>query len=179
MQRSLSALLTATLAIPVVGFTNAYLGAEPQPAPPAWQALAQAPEEILWQEEGWGPQSDLWLQDLDLTPAQRAQIQVLQADAQPNLEALAERLQTEREAMQSLMAGGEAAPEDLRVQYQVLQDLRQALSANRFEVLLAIREVLTPEQQSLLANRLENDHRSGKHDQHLDFQNHPGELRPN
>ncbi|NJN20662.1 MAG: Spy/CpxP family protein refolding chaperone [Leptolyngbya sp. RL_3_1] len=154
MHRSWSALLTAILAIPVVGFTNAYLSAEHPPSSvPPWPIVASASEQDgLWPEAH--QRSDRWLEPLDLTPEQRDQIQTLQDHAQPDLNALDERLQTERAVMQALMVQGDAAAEDLRVQHHVLQDLRQAMSAHRLEVLLAIRELLTPQQRTLLAAEL-------------------------
>ncbi len=156
MQRSLSALLTATLAIPVVGFTNAHLGAQSPPAPmSAWHTLA--PEQSgLWQGDDHHPGADFGFHDLDLTPAQRAQIQALQRRAHPDLAALTTRLQTEQEGMQTLIAREATQPADLRVQHQILEDLRQTVSARRFELLLAMREVLTPAQRLRLAAQLDH-----------------------
>jgi protein CpxP len=156
MHRSWSALLTATLAIPVVGFTHAYLSAAPPPSPPnPWSISTQSTEQGgLWQGDA-RHQSDRWLAALNLTPDQQRQIRALQDSAQPAWVAQTEQLQTEQAVMQALMARGDASAEDLRSQHQVLQTLRQAMSANRLEVLLAIREQLTPQQRALLAAQLE------------------------
>jgi protein CpxP len=181
MHRSWSALLTATLAIPVVGFTHAYLSAAQPPQPP-WPISAQSTEQGgLWQGDARHP-SDRWLAGLNLTPEQQRQIQALQDRAQPDWVTQAKQLQTEQAVMQALMARGDASAEDLRSQHQVLQTLRQAMSAHRLEVLLAIRERLTPQQRTLLAAQLEAaqveiaqlaEHHRGKH---RDRQDLPTEI---
>lgn len=183
MQRSLSALLTATLAIPVVGyFTHAQLSAESQPRStpplqtPPLQITLQKPDSGHFGTENDRSQGrDLWLQSLDLTPAQHAQIQALQANAQPDLTALTERLSTEQNTLEALISSDRASAEALRVQYQVLQELHQAVAANRFEVLLAMREVLTPEQRTLLTTQIEPNLEHSRHA----LPDRPAMLHPN
>ncbi|MEI2418634.1 hypothetical protein V6O07_00005, partial [Arthrospira platensis SPKY2] len=47
-----------------------------------------------------------------------------------------------------------ASPEQLRQQRQRIQELSRALSDQRFETMLEMREVLTPEQRSQLQERM-------------------------
>lgn len=179
MQRSLSALLTAILTIPVVGYlTHAQLSAESQPpsAPPLQIRLQKPDSGRLGAENDRNQGRDRWLQSLDLTPAQHAQIEALQANAQSDLTALTERLSTEQNTMEALITSNRASAEELRVQYQVLQELHQTVAANQFEVLLAMREVLTPEQRTLLATQIEPNLNHGRH---RALPDRPVIIRPN
>ena len=63
-------------------------------------------------------------------------------------------MQTNRQEMQSLLASN-ADPEQLRANHQAGQNLRQELDTNRFETLLEIREVLTLEQRTQMAQLME------------------------
>ena len=76
--------------------------------------------------------------------------QLIKEQSETENQALFEQLQTNRQEMQSLLAS-DADPEQLRANHQVGQNLRQELDNNRFETLLEIREVLTPEQRTQMA----------------------------
>lgn len=98
------------------------------------------------------------LQQLDLTPEQLQQIEVIQEQSKNQSQALRQQMQTQRDEMRSLLAS-DATPEQLQQQHQQAQNLHQQLGDNRFETLLQVREVLTPEQRTqmaeLMAQRLE------------------------
>ena len=93
---------------------------------------------------------DKLVQQLDLTSEQSEQIEAIKEHSETENQALFEQLQTNRQQMQSFLAS-DADPEQLRANHQVGQNLRQELDNNRFETLLEIREVLTPEQRTQMA----------------------------
>ena len=97
---------------------------------------------------------DRLVQQLDLTSEQSEQIEAIKEQSETENQALFEQLQTNRQQMQSLLAGN-ADPEQLRANHQAGQNLRQELDTNRFETLLEIREVLTPEQRTQMAQLME------------------------
>lgn len=93
-------------------------------------------------------------QKLDLTPEQSEQIEAITTQSKTDSQALFEQMQTSRQEMQSLLAS-DASPEQLRQQHQSVQNLQEQLSNNRFETMLQIREVLTPEQRTQMAELMQ------------------------
>lgn len=89
-------------------------------------------------------------EQLDLSPEQSEQIEAIREQSQTDSQALVDRLQTNRQEMQSLLTS-DADPEQLRANHQDGQNLRQQLSDIRLETMLEIREVLTPEQRTEMA----------------------------
>ena len=90
------------------------------------------------------------LQQLDLTTEQSEQIEAIKEQSRTAGEPLREQMQTEKAEMRSLLSS-DATPEQLTQQHQQLQDLRQQAGDRRFETMLQVREVLTPEQRSQMA----------------------------
>ncbi|MGK7926604.1 MAG: Spy/CpxP family protein refolding chaperone [Spirulina sp.] len=90
------------------------------------------------------------LEQLNLSAEQKQQIQAIREQAKANSQQLREQMQNAREQMRSLMAGN-ASESELRQQHQVIDNLRDQMSDRRFETMLQIREVLTPEQRAQLA----------------------------
>ncbi|MDJ0588390.1 MAG: Spy/CpxP family protein refolding chaperone [Pleurocapsa sp. MO_226.B13] len=119
--------------------------------------MAQAQHGRRWDR---GQKMERLLQQLDLTPEQSQQIEAIQADSETTAQELRQRIQTQHQEMRSLMTS-DATTEELRAQYQQAQDLRQQLGDNRFETMLQIREVLTPEQRAEIAELMEQ-HRGRK-----------------
>ena len=99
------------------------------------------------------------VQQLDLTSEQSEQIETIREQSKTENQALFEQLQTNRQQMQSLLTSN-ADPEQLRNNHQQGQNLRQELDDNRFETLLEVREILTPEQRTQMAELIEQ--RGGK-----------------
>ena len=93
---------------------------------------------------------DRLVQQLDLTSEQSEQIEAIREQSETENQALFEQLQTNRQEMQSLLASN-ANPEQLRANHQNGQSLRQELDTMRFETMLEIRELLTPEQRTQMA----------------------------
>lgn len=90
------------------------------------------------------------LQQLDLTSEQSQQIEAIQEQSKTAGETLHEQMQTQKQQMRSLF-DSDATPEQLTQQHQQLQNLRQQFGDNRFETMLQVREILTPEQRAEMA----------------------------
>ena len=87
------------------------------------------------------------LRELDLTPEQSEQIETIQQQSQADTEPLRQEFQQAHAQMRSLLAGN-ANSDELRQQHQQIQTLHQQLGNQRFETMLQVREILTPEQRS-------------------------------
>lgn len=92
--------------------------------------LAQSPDRPMEGRRGKRHSAMQWLQQLYLTPEHLEQIQAIREQAQTDSESLREQLQQ---------------------QHNALQNLHQELGDRRFKTLLEVREVLTCEQRTQLA----------------------------
>jgi Spy/CpxP family protein refolding chaperone len=113
------------------------------------QTIAQATSE--------GRRSDRkadWLEQLNLTPEQSEQIRAIREQSKAENQSLRQQMQQAREQMRSLLAS-DATPEQLRQQHDSIQNLHQQLSDRRFETVLEMREVLTPEQRTQAAELMQ------------------------
>jgi len=112
-------------------------------------------------------------QALNLTPEQTTQIDQIKEQGKQAKAGKREEFQAARAQMQTLMAG-DTSEDELRTQHRVLQDLRQEMSEARFENKLKIRQVLTPEQRTKMAE-LKQQHkgRGGRHRGHRQQQGRP------
>jgi periplasmic protein CpxP/Spy len=90
-----------------------------------------------------------WLQQLNLTPEQQTRIQAIRDQEKTASESLRQNMRTARNEMRTLMAT--ASAEQLRQQHKEVQGIHQQLDNQRFETMLKIREVLTPEQRVKMA----------------------------
>jgi Spy/CpxP family protein refolding chaperone len=110
----------------------------PYPSPSwAQQALQQGQEQSLFEE-------------LNLSSDQTRQVQGIRQQYQQRIKQAIQNLRQSRQALGELMRGT-ASDERLRQQFRELQTQEQQLAQLRFESLLAIRAVLTPEQRRQLA----------------------------
>jgi periplasmic protein CpxP/Spy len=152
-----AALAAATLIIPAIGTfahlkanTEVALAESGQPALLAQDTDAPAPENADAPEKregkGWG---DQYLEQLDLTEAQKAEIEKIRQDARGNSQGRREEMRALRDKMQQLYAS-DASSAELRNQHQEAMKLRQEVGDQHFETKLKIREVLTLEQRQKL-----------------------------
>ena len=111
---------------------------------PLAQAQVQAPS------EGAG-----WLSRLELSPDQMVQLRSIQHQNQGDLGQKVQELRQARQQLRQLLAG-EAATEQVRDQYRRMQQLSRQVDDQRFEVILRVREVLTPEQRVRMTELLES-----------------------
>lgn len=104
------------------------------------------------------------LDQLELDPAQLEQIQAIRQAARSRTQPLKAQVRIAQSEMRTLMAS-DTAVETLRQKHMALAALEQQLQAERFETMLQIRAVLSPQQRSelntLMQVHLDQRHHSG------------------
>lgn len=100
--------------------------------------------------KGRGERWERMMEQLDLTSAQRAEIKDIREKYSSEDNAFKEEIKASREKMQSLLAS-DASKSELRRQHQQMQSLRQKMGDRKFEGMLEVREVLTSEQRTKMA----------------------------
>lgn len=123
------------------------------------QAIAQNTEAPRRPNRG----KEQLIQELNLTPQQTQQIQTIQNQSQDQI---SQRRQAVRQARQELfeLMAGTASESQVRQKYRQVETLKQQVSEIRFDSILAMREVLTPEQRRQFAERMQN--RRGNYKNH-------------
>ncbi len=121
------------------------------------QATAQNTEEQPEQrrpERGPGWDKARLIQELNLTPEQTQRLQTLQNQYQGQI---SQRRQAARQARQELfdLMAGTASESQVRDKYRQVEALKQQAEDVKFDSLLAMREVLTPEQRRQFAERMQ------------------------
>lgn len=114
------------------------------------------PEFISQRGPGMGQRDggQRWLQQLNLSTEQQQQIQAIRDRYQPQMDANKEQMRQTMDEMRQLMTGN-ASDRDLRNKHNELVQLRQQISEIHFEQMLAIRNVLTPEQRQQFAQQMQ------------------------
>jgi periplasmic protein CpxP/Spy len=90
------------------------------------------------------------LQQLNLSNEQLQQIKAIRERNSSEIRSSRQRLQQLQQETQNLMSGT-APSEQVRTKFNELQSLKQQVSKLQFEQMLAMREVLTPQQRTQLA----------------------------
>lgn len=108
-----------------------------------------------------------WLEQLNLTAEQQQEIQAIRDRYQAQMQASRDQMRQNMERMSQMMAGN-TSDNDLRNQHNQILQARQQMGQMHFEQMLAIRNVLTPEQRQqfaqLMQQRRENrENRQGNH----------------
>ncbi len=155
-----TALAAAAIIIPLSG-TVAHLSSTTE------SALAESEQPVLLAQEteapatekrrGKGRRGGKFLEQLDLTDAQKAEIETIRQEARENRQGRREEMRAARDKMRELYAS-DASQDELRAQHQETKQLRQTFGEQRFETKLKIREVLTLEQRKKLVE-LKGQHR--------------------
>ncbi|MGI0480402.1 Spy/CpxP family protein refolding chaperone [Geminocystis sp. CENA526] len=83
---------------------------------------------------------------LNLTSEQQQQMQSIRTKYQPQMDSIRQEMRTEREALRQMMSNN-ASPDNLRSQHNKIASLNQRMGDLRFQSMLEMREVLTPEQR--------------------------------
>jgi periplasmic protein CpxP/Spy len=127
-------------------------------------AMAQSPGAVDQNEPKPGSfdkkgRGDKWQEQLNLSADQKVQIQKIREQQRTSSEGLREQMKAAFEKQKSLMTGN-ASDDQLRQQHQTMQALRQQAETRRFETMLQIRKVLTPEQRTKAAQLIQ-EHRGG------------------
>ena len=110
----------------------------------------------MYSHEGrkhWGEGLQKFLDRLDLSEEQSTQIKgIYRRHYRTNQESRQE-LREARKEMESLLIS-EANPNRLRQKHREIQSLNQELGNSRFEAILEVREVLTPQQRQEIADMM-------------------------
>ncbi len=101
-----------------------------------------------------GDRAEKLIEQLDLSEEQAEQIRTIREEARAENEDLRTQVQQAREQMRSLL-DSDASNAELEQQHERMQALHQQMGDRRFQTMLQIREVLTPEQQQQLAELME------------------------
>ena len=124
-------------------------------------AVALAPNSLLPQasaqntEEQRRPnRHQAKFQELNLTPEQTQQIQTIENQYEDQI---AQRKQAVRQGKQELvdLMAGTASESQVREKYRQVEALKQQVADIRFDSMLAMREVLTPEQRRQFAEGMQ------------------------
>ena len=93
-------------------------------------------------------------QELNLTPEQTEQIQTIENQYEDQL---AQRKQAVRQGKQELvdLMAGTASESQVREKYRQVEALKQQVADIRFDIMLAMREVLTPEKRRQFAEGMQ------------------------
>lgn len=97
-----------------------------------------------------------WLQDLDLSEEQVQQMQAIRTQYGDQMREQYDQLRTARDQMHDLLGASDTSADRLRQQHALLQASNEKLGDLRFESMLEMRAVLTPEQRESLADRMDN-----------------------
>lgn len=94
------------------------------------------------------------MEQLNLTDEQKQKLQAIQTQYKDQI---SQRKQAVRQATQELrdLMAGDASADEIRAKHRQVQGLRQQMEEVSFESMLAMREVLTPEQRSQFARLIE------------------------
>lgn len=112
---------------------------------------------VAQNQEGQRPQRgnrEGLMKELNLTPQQMQQMQEIRRQNKAKVEQSASTLRQAKQELTQLMAG-DASTDQIRQKYQQVETLRQQMADLRFENMLAMREILTPEQRSKFAQLMQ------------------------
>lgn len=97
-----------------------------------------------------GDRMSRMFEQLNLSAEQQQQIESIHQEAKTSSEGLRQQLRAATEQMRSLQANN-ASADELRQQHQKIQQYHQQMANQRFEAMLEVNQVLTPEQRTKLA----------------------------
>ncbi len=116
-----------------------------------------------------------WLEQLNLTSEQQQEIQTIRERYEPEMQANHEEIRQSMERMREMMTGS-TSDRDLRNQHNQILRARQQIGEMQFEQMLAIRNILTPEQRQQFA-QLMQQHRQNNQNPGGNNRNESGNRR--
>lgn len=90
-------------------------------------------------------------EQLNLNTEQQERIKAIRQESKENNSSLRQEMRQAKEEMRKLMIQNASSDSTLRQQHEKIQNLKKELGNQRFETMLKIRQVLTPEQRSKMA----------------------------
>ena len=107
----------------------------------------------IFSQRGRSKTSKKFREKLDLTDEQATQVEAIQTRYRATNEKSYQELRKAREELRSLLTNN-ANPNQLRQKHLIVQSLQQKIGNNYFEAILAVREILTPEQRQKMAEMM-------------------------
>ncbi|MFN4066703.1 MAG: Spy/CpxP family protein refolding chaperone [Thermosynechococcus sp.] len=101
-----------------------------------------------------GPRWGANLENLNLTPEQRQRLQAVRQQYQGQMEQTRNQLRTAKQELRQMMSGN-ASEDQIRSKHQQVRQLENQLASLRFESMLAMRGILTPQQRQALATQMQ------------------------
>lgn len=114
------------------------------------QSLEQNPEQLRGHQQG----KMQLLKELDLTSEQQQRLQAIRLQYHNEISQRQQELGQSAQDLGELMAGT-ASIDQIRTQHEEVQTISHQLEELRFESLLAMREVLTPQQRQRFATLMQ------------------------
>ena len=151
--RTISTIVALSLAIPLgASAITSEAQTNPSFSEGNTSIISQRPSEASPHRgrKGRGQRWERMMEELDLTSAQREEIKDIREKYSSEYPAFKEEIKANRQKMQSLLAS-DASKSELRRQHQQMQSLRQKMGDRIFEAMLEMREVLTSEQRTKMA----------------------------
>jgi periplasmic protein CpxP/Spy len=156
------------LLVPIAGFAIAQSGSHFASAIPN-TSLTQAsliaqntPDRMPEGKEHKGHRDGEMFKELNLTADQQAKIKAIRDQEKSASTDRRTQMKAAFDQMRSLSAGN-ATEDQLRTQHRQVQQLRQQAEDRRFETMLKIRAVLTPEQRTKMAELMQKRRKGGHH----------------
>ncbi|MGV2830689.1 Spy/CpxP family protein refolding chaperone [Myxosarcina sp. GI1(2024)] len=156
MWRTISTVAAISLILPLNVYAAQLNSNTNNTTPTTNKLIAHDPDEQAFEfgRKGRGYRMQRLWEQLDLTPEQSTQIETIRQQSQADTEPLRQELYQARAQMRSLLAEN-ADPDELRQQHQQIHTLHQQLGDRRFETMLEVREILTPEQRSQMSELIQ------------------------
>ena len=98
---------------------------------------------------------------MNLTDDQKNKLAAIRDEYQEQIRSLRQKMRSERQTLRNLMAGTSSETE-IRNQHQQVSKLGQSLYNLRFESMLEMREILTPEQRSQFVQLMKQHRHRGE-----------------
>ncbi len=118
---------------------------------------------------GGGPPPDRFLEELDVSEAQKARIKEIDAAHRPELERLRSEMNKRREAFDEALASS-ASLSEVAPKFEALFEAKRQAETEQFKMMMDVREQLSPDQRRELQQR--------RRDHHGPFHGGPGAVGP-
>ncbi|HEY9703360.1 MAG TPA: Spy/CpxP family protein refolding chaperone, partial [Allocoleopsis sp.] len=96
------------------------------------------------------------MKELGLTPDQMQKIQAINTKYKPDMVAKGKVLKTAMEEMRTLMKNSSATKEQLKTQQRKVQAAHNDMMNLKFDSMLEVREILTPEQRTKFTQMMQD-----------------------
>lgn len=139
---------------PVLAQSNTPSSQPVPPQPMMMDAFPGGDQPMMMDDEQPGGGGDRMLEQLNLSDAQKNEIQSIRQRYREQMQPLHEQLRTQQDQLRDLLAGT-ATDSQIRTQHNQVLETRQKLGNLHFESMLEVRNVLDQNQRSQLAQMME------------------------